>query len=1006
MPQPTLSISYFSGTVTGVSGAFASSEINGTCFWSITVGASTPDRPDVASGAGSLIFGNFPRDGNAEQQISGIFTLPPVTVDTPLYFHLYQTHDDGDSAVITEAFSQDYSVTADTLVVSTDANGLNLDVNFDYDIGIGSNSPSFYFVIAAVEDIDNAWADAVRLGLNEGYGPPLYASGDLAPGPGSSFSLSGHDLVGIQAALTEGVTYGIGIAASDARSIQNFIQPTKPVLTTTFVASFAPTGPTIDSVNDGLDVVGPSGAYARIYFEFSGFASDPTSARIYDSLGGTYDLTGFSIESASRGRLNWLQMNLRLEQQAYRIAREGIAFTAPNNAVTFELTNGTETASLVVNYLPTAGRGVVELITPLDFGPGSIVDEFTDTILDFDQVYYPSDIATVTSDGILAADTPEGSTVYLAVYDQTDNFWKPHAISFPSSLPASFGGFGPTVDEVLNSSFLHYSPIYTIDNMSTALMVTPEPGKSRLRINEGQLLDEPQLLFPGDEFRFYVRLDGYNSYQTNTVNIEGLGDFTSSLQTDSPAYDFEPDPFSFPDAVTDTEGVEYTASMTISGLGGSTSVSIDKTSDFVAGFSINGTRYTQTTGRFAENGDVVEAHVTAGADGEVNTIGVHIGGITQTFTVRTVQNSVPVITMLGDNPVTVTVTEGYTDPGATAFDFFDGDLTASIVVTNSVDTETVGQYSIIYDVTNSLPNTAQETRIVNVINFDTTPDDFDFDNILGVTESTQYISSQITVQGVRAGLPIPIIIFAGEYNINGGAFTSSAGTVLGGQTVRVRRISSSQPNTAVTADLTIGGVVGIFSLSTGDDVTAPVITLNGASTLSINLGDVYTELGYSAIDNIDGDITNLMTVSGTVDGNTPGTYVITYTSTDTFANTATAQRTVFVVGSVAAIPGVTIDLTGTIDASLTFSSAQFITDDRIVFVVDRALIQSPSLTAKIEFSGASFHYEKTVLKEPRNYQTQISLSGVEHHISFSAAQFIADETLLIPDINFFNITIH
>ena len=79
------------------------------------------------------------------------------------------------------------------------------------------------------------------------------------------------------------------------------------------------------------------------------------------------------------------------------------------------------------------------------------------------------------------------------------------------------------------------------------------------------------------------------------------------------------------------------------------------------------------------------------------------------------------------------------------------------------------------------------------------------------------------------------------------------------------------------------------------DTTLPVITLNGNSTLTLKVGETYTELGAKATDNKDGDITSKILTAGTVNTAVAGTYTITYTVSDTSGNTATATRTVNVV---------------------------------------------------------------------------------------------------------------
>jgi len=91
-----------------------------------------------------------------------------------------------------------------------------------------------------------------------------------------------------------------------------------------------------------------------------------------------------------------------------------------------------------------------------------------------------------------------------------------------------------------------------------------------------------------------------------------------------------------------------------------------------------------------------------------------------TMTLKSTQGgtgtSLPVITLKGSNPLTMGSGSIYLDPGATAFDADDGNLTSSIVTVNSVNSANVGSYSVTYDVSDSSGNKAQVTRTVKVIN--------------------------------------------------------------------------------------------------------------------------------------------------------------------------------------------------------------------------------------------------------------------------------------------------
>lgn len=81
------------------------------------------------------------------------------------------------------------------------------------------------------------------------------------------------------------------------------------------------------------------------------------------------------------------------------------------------------------------------------------------------------------------------------------------------------------------------------------------------------------------------------------------------------------------------------------------------------------------------------------------------------------------------------------------------------------------------------------------------------------------------------------------------------------------------------------------------DTEKPVITLKGNSEITLNQGDKYNDEGASATDNVDGDITSKIKVSGKVDITKSGTYTITYTVTDKAGNRTEVTRKVTVVAT-------------------------------------------------------------------------------------------------------------
>jgi penicillin-binding protein 1A len=74
----------------------------------------------------------------------------------------------------------------------------------------------------------------------------------------------------------------------------------------------------------------------------------------------------------------------------------------------------------------------------------------------------------------------------------------------------------------------------------------------------------------------------------------------------------------------------------------------------------------------------------------------------------------------------------------------------------------------------------------------------------------------------------------------------------------------------------------------------PTITLNGEKSITINVGDTYTEQGATAKDEKDGDISSKIEISGTVNTSKAGKYTISYTVKNSSGKTATVKRTITV----------------------------------------------------------------------------------------------------------------
>jgi hypothetical protein len=214
---------------------------------------------------------------------------------------------------------------------------------------------------------------------------------------------------------------------------------------------------------------------------------------------------------------------------------------------------------------------------------------------------------------------------------------------------------------------------------------------------------------------------------------------------------------------------------------------------------------------------------------------------------------------------------------------------------------------------------------------DTTPNQFTFTDQTGVTPNTPVTSNAITVSGINA--PAPISVTGGQYSINGGAYTSSSGTVSNGNTLTARVTSSGNYAATTSATLTIGGVNGVFSVTT---ITAPTCTytvnasktqftaFGGTATASITASNA--SCSWTATSNVAWiDITS--GASGTGSG-TVQFSVETHTGASPRSGTLTvAGQTITIDQDAPATPLDTTPPTGTlnIDSGVAYTSSRAVT---------------------------------------------------------------------------------
>lgn len=236
--------------------------------------------------------------------------------------------------------------------------------------------------------------------------------------------------------------------------------------------------------------------------------------------------------------------------------------------------------------------------------------------------------------------------------------------------------------------------------------------------------------------------------------------------------------------------------------------------------------------------------------------------------VHVVDTTAPVIELV-HNPDQFTVPgKEYVEEGFTATDNYDGDLTAQVV--RSSDGK-----EVTYTVTDSSGNTATVKRTIVYKDPEgpklTLKGNINMDVILGTAYTEPGWTAVDNVDGDVSA----------QVKVTGSVDANKAGTYVLAYTVTDSWGNvTTEKRTVTVAKMT--------------DKTAPVITLKGNAAMTIPVGGTFTDPGYTANDNVDGNVTSKVKVSGTVNPNKEGTYSISYSVTDAAGNKTVVYRKVVV----------------------------------------------------------------------------------------------------------------
>ncbi|WP_460189752.1 immunoglobulin-like domain-containing protein, partial [Urechidicola sp. KH5] len=282
-----------------------------------------------------------------------------------------------------------------------------------------------------------------------------------------------------------------------------------------------------------------------------------------------------------------------------------------------------------------------------------------------------------------------------------------------------------------------------------------------------------------------------------------------------------------------------------------------------------------------------------------NTVTLWVRDDSNTWSSATAQISVvdttkPTINLSGANPQNVELCGSYTELGATVND--NCTVSSSISIdASAVDMNTLGTYTVTYDVTDDNGNVAnQVTRTVNVV--DTTAP------IITITGANPMIIEACSGSYTELGATANDLCF-GDYTGSIVTDASSVNTTVVGSYPVYYDVTDAQGN--FRQEIRTVNVV---------DTTIPTLSLVGSNTQIIESCGAYTELGATASDPCFGDITGNITVDTSgLNTSVTGSYTVYYNVDDAEGNPADPiSRTVNVIDTTN--PTVTTqDITVTLD---------------------------------------------------------------------------------------------
>lgn len=248
------------------------------------------------------------------------------------------------------------------------------------------------------------------------------------------------------------------------------------------------------------------------------------------------------------------------------------------------------------------------------------------------------------------------------------------------------------------------------------------------------------------------------------------------------------------------------------------------------------------------------------------------------FEVYNAPTTKPTVTLNGTARMLAEKGTTFTDPGAAAKDGAGEDITSLVKASGTVDTNTVGTYTLTYAVTDAWGNVADPvTRTVVVHEKDTEAPTITLNGAPSIRihqNDTWTDPGAVATDNLDENVTVTIGGTVDTATLGTYTLTYDAADCYGNAATQVTRT--------------------VIVVGADEDVTPPTVTLKGDAAVEIWQDNVYTEAGAAATDE-GTDVSDKITISGSVNTAVLGTYILTYSVSDAAGNIGVATRTVTVV---------------------------------------------------------------------------------------------------------------